>query len=156
MNPKILVTICISILLALTASPQTPYVPDSDQLQDVQEAAFRYFFVHELAGSKAQAFCISSVKPFLPGFIQRFANNDPPVVALSKCPFVPGKSTPLLKTREHAERVGLMSFHWVSSAEVEVRGHCRDGELGFSQLLLRLVKKGGHWSVVSVEAEVYS
>jgi hypothetical protein len=153
---KILIPVCLSGLFVLSANPQTQYAPDSKQVEDVHEAAFRYFFTHELAGSKAEYFCISSARSLPLSFVKRFANNDPPVVWLSECPFSPSKTEPLMKKKEPAVRIGVSNIRWISSVEAEVRGHCRDGELGYTQLLLLLVRKNGCWIVNDVKTEVYS
>ena len=143
----------LSVLFVFSTCPQAAFVPDPNQSEDVQEATFRYFFTHELAGSKAEAFCISSTKTLPGDFTKRFASSDPPVVWSSKCPLGPTKSAPLVKGKQPAERVSIMSFHWITAVETEVRGHCRDGELGSTQLVLHLVRINGRWAVVRIERE---
>ena len=55
--------------------------------------------------------------------------------------------------KQPAERVSIMSIHWITAVETEVRGHCRDGELGSTQLVLHLVRINGRWAVVRIERE---
>jgi len=59
---KILMPLCLSVLFVLSANPQSQYAPEPKQVEDVHEVVFRHFFTHDLAGSKAEAFCISSAK----------------------------------------------------------------------------------------------
>jgi hypothetical protein len=146
----------LSGLLALSASPQVSNLPDPKQKAELQETAFRYFFTHELAGSKAEAFCISSAATLPLSFVQRFDANDPPVLWLSKCPIGPGKSEPLTMKKEPAVRISIGSIRWISSIEAEVRGSCRSGELGASTQLLHMVRKNGRWTVDRVTNELYS
>src|SRR5437660_5044792 len=84
---KILTLLCFSMLFVFSANPQASYAPDSKQVEDVHEAVLRHFFAHELSASNAEAFCISSARSLPLNFVKRFANNDPPVVWLSECPF---------------------------------------------------------------------
>jgi hypothetical protein len=156
MLSKILTSLCLSGLLAFSISPQTAFAPDSKQVEDVHEASFRYFFTHELIQSRAEAFCISSAKSLAPNFVKRFANNDPPVVWLSECPIGPPKSGPLMNKKNPAVHIGIMSVRWISPVEVEVRGHCRSGELGGNQELLHLTEKNGRWIVIGAKVEVIS
>ncbi len=156
MTLKILTVLCFCMLFVFSANPQASYAPDSKQVEDVHEAVFRHFFAHELTGSNAEAFCISSARSLPLNFVKRFANNDPPVVWLSECPFAPSKSEPLRKKKERAERIGVTKVRWISAVEVEVRGYCRYGELGYTEQLLHLVRKNGRWIVNRVETEVYS
>jgi hypothetical protein len=153
---KILMSVCLGGLFAFSGIPQTAIVPDSKQVEDVHEASYRYFFTHDLLRSNAEAFCISSAKLLAPGFVKRFANSDPPIVWLSECPLGPANSGPLMKKKAPAVHIGIMSVRWISAGEVEVRGHCRSGQLGGTQELLHLAYKNGHWTVVGVDVEVIS
>jgi hypothetical protein len=125
-------------------------------VEDVDEASYRYFFTHDLARSNAMAFCISSAKPLAQNFLKRFANSDPPVVWLSKCPLGMGISGPLTAKKDRAVQIGIINVRWISSIEVEVRGGCHSGELGGTQELLHLALKNGRWTVVKVELGVIS
>jgi hypothetical protein len=156
MIPKVLMALCLSGIFVLSANPQSQYTPDSKQVEDLSEAAFRYFFTSELAGSRAEAFCISSTKSLPLSFVKRFSDNDPPVVWSAECPFGLSKSDALAKKKEPAVRIGVTSIRWISSVEAEVRGNCRSGELGGTQLMLHFVKRNGRWAVKSTEVEVYS
>lgn len=156
MTFKILTLLCFSGLFALSANPQASYAPDSKQVEDVHKAVFRHSFARDLAGSKAEGFCISSAKSLPLNFVKRFANGSPPVVWLSQCPFGESKSEPMGKKKEPAQRIGVMTVRWISAVEVEVRGYCRSGELGYTEQLLHLVRKNGRWIVDGVKAEVYS
>lgn len=147
---------CVAIILVQAAHAQSPFIPDPKQVEDVHEAVFRYFFTHELAGSVAESFCISSINPLPISFVERFKGSKPPVVWLSACPLDPSNSEPSSKQSERAERVGIMSVRWISNVEVEVRGHVRNGRLGASQQLLHLVRRNGRWSVDGDRTELYS
>jgi hypothetical protein len=156
MIPKVLMALCLIGIFVLSANPQSQYTPDSKQVEDLSEAAFRYFFTSELAGSRAEAFCISSAKSLPLNFVKRFAYNDSPVVWSVQCPFGRSKSDALTKKKEPAVRIGVISIRWISSVEAEVRGDCRSGELGGTQLLLHFVKRNGRWVFKSAEVEVFS
>jgi hypothetical protein len=153
---RFLMSACLSGLVAFSSSPQTGFVPDSKRVEDVHEASYRYFFIHDLARSNALAFCISSAKPLAPNFLKRFANSDPPVVWLSECQLSRGKSGPLTARRDQAVQIGIMSVRWISAIEAEVRGGCHSGELGGTQELLHLALRNGRWTVVGVELTVIS
>jgi len=156
MIPRILMALCLNGIFVLSANPQSQYPPNSKQVEDLSEAAFRYFFTRELTFSRAEAFCISSGNSLPLNFVKRFADNDPPVVWSVECRFAPHKPDPMTKKKEPPVRIGVTSIRWISSIEAEVRGNCRSGVLGYTQLLLHFAKKNGRWVVNSAETEVYS
>ena len=152
---KILMPLCLSVLFVLSANPQSQYAPEPKQVEDVHEVVFRHFFTHDLAvESRSLLHILCEVSP--QKFVSRFADNDPPVVWLSECPFGPSRSEPLGKKKEPAERIGITKVRWISAVEVRVKAYCRYGELGYTQQLLHLVHKNGNWIVSSVETEVFS
>jgi hypothetical protein len=141
--------VSLSSLCANPVVPQSNDVPRPLQIQGVNEAAFRYIFARELAGSKASAFCISSTSALPADFIKRFANNKPPVAWFYECPF--SKSA-----EQFVQHVSVQRIRWNSSSDVEMEVHYRDGELGAGASELHLNRNNGHWSVTFIRALFYS
>jgi hypothetical protein len=117
---------------------------------EIFEAVFRYQFDHNASGMQKQAerYCLS-----LPGekspdaaFLQRFAGNQPPVVAANQCE---GRSGKNLFFR-------INKLQWHRDNEAWVRGGYFEGNLSSSVESYRVLLTDGKWVVTGARMEAIS
>lgn len=117
---------------------------------EIFEAVFRYQFDHNASGMQKQAerYCL-----YLPGekspdaaFLQRFAGNQPPVVAANQCEGRSGKNLFFRINR----------LQWHRDNEVWVRGGYFEGNLSSSIESYRVLFKNGKWVVEGARMEAIS